>query len=207
MFISIFSRSALSVALASCVFSASAADYNFTGNLYNNTDRVHVSFEVVSQGSVSLWSDSWSDGQNFDPIAALWMKSGSDYTLVEENDDAIDLAAGQGFYDTGMQFNNLAAGTYVYTVGASFAEPFAKGILLSEGFVKDGIAPTPISQWNQPSYDLNANDQKGTFYSLRLSGVDNASISAVPEPETYAMLLAGLGLMTTLARRRNRNTK
>lgn len=32
--------------------------------------------------------------------------------------------------------------------------------------------------------------------------IDNVSVSAVPEPETFAMLLAGLGLMGTIARRR-----
>lgn len=32
--------------------------------------------------------------------------------------------------------------------------------------------------------------------------LDNISVTAVPEPETYAMLLAGLGLMATIARRR-----
>jgi len=34
-------------------------------------------------------------------------------------------------------------------------------------------------------------------YRLQLSGV-----SVVPEPETYAMLLAGLGLVGAMARRR-----
>jgi len=33
-------------------------------------------------------------------------------------------------------------------------------------------------------------------------GVKSATVSAVPEPETYAMMLAGLGLMGTIARRR-----
>jgi PEP-CTERM motif len=35
-------------------------------------------------------------------------------------------------------------------------------------------------------------------------GIQSASVTAVPEPETYAMLLAGLGLMGTIARRRNK---
>jgi hypothetical protein len=37
--------------------------------------------------------------------------------------------------------------------------------------------------------------------------VDSANtlhVAAVPEPETYAMLLAGLGLMGAVARRRNK---
>lgn len=32
--------------------------------------------------------------------------------------------------------------------------------------------------------------------------IDNVSVTAVPEPETYAMLLAGLGVMGAMARRR-----
>ena len=36
-------------------------------------------------------------------------------------------------------------------------------------------------------------------------GLQSASIAAVPEPETYAMFLAGLGLMGAVARRRARS--
>jgi hypothetical protein len=32
--------------------------------------------------------------------------------------------------------------------------------------------------------------------------MDNLQVAAVPEPETYAMLLAGLGLVGAIARRR-----
>jgi len=38
------------------------------------------------------------------------------------------------------------------------------------------------------------------------TGVIGATVAAVPEPETYAMLLAGLGLMGWTARRRNRSS-
>lgn len=48
-----------------------------------------------------------------------------------------------------------------------------------------------------------------TFASL-VSGnagvaLDNISVTAVPEPETYALMLAGLGLMATVGRRRKQN--
>lgn len=33
-------------------------------------------------------------------------------------------------------------------------------------------------------------------------GLDNVSVTAVPEPETYAMMLAGLGLLAAVARQR-----
>lgn len=50
------------------------------------------------------------------------------------------------------------------------------------------------------------NYQAGNFGLLDGIG-DNAVgfAAAVPEPETYAMLLAGLGLMGTIARRRKDN--
>ena len=41
----------------------------------------------------------------------------------------------------------------------------------------------------------------GEKKEVRIPG-DGTSAAAVPEPESYAMLLAGLGLMGTIARRR-----
>ena len=54
---------------------------------------------------------------------------------------------------------------------------------------------SPLSGWAPvlPGDVVTINED----YRLRLSGV-----SVVPEPETYAMLLAGLGLMGAIARRR-----
>ena len=44
------------------------------------------------------------------------------------------------------------------------------------------------------------------FYSTgNAFETDNHAVTAVPEPETYAMLLAGLGLMGTIIRRRNKS--
>lgn len=47
--------------------------------------------------------------------------------------------------------------------------------------------------------------QGGGFFNLT-SGILPSTISPVPEPETYGMLLAGLGLMGIIARRRTKNS-
>ena len=59
------------------------------------------------------------------------------------------------------------------------------------------VGAEPLSNWAPvPASDLVTLNEE---YRLRLSGV---SVSPVPEPETYAMLLAGLGLVGAMARRR-----
>ncbi|SEO35325.1 PEP-CTERM protein-sorting domain-containing protein [Nitrosospira multiformis] len=54
---------------------------------------------------------------------------------------------------------------------------------------------SPLTGWAQLEDTVALNGD----YRIRLSGV---TVSPVPEPETYAMLLAGLGLMGTMVRRR-----
>ena len=80
-------------------------------------------------------------------------------------------------------------------------------------------------EWNTPSYNSNpakigyANG-RGTFQKLPNSASDPAALtdqryilqirnggetSPIPEPETFAMLLAGLGIVTAMARRHRKN--
>ena len=67
--------------------------------------------------------------------------------------------------------------------------------------------------WYQSSYTYQANANGAVSLTLGVIDIgdtqftsqvrfDNVAVSAVPEPETYAMLLAGLALMGGIARRR-----
>lgn len=69
--------------------------------------------------------------------------------------------------------------------------------------------------WGSYNFDVTHFLASGGSYQLRFAnvanrgqlqlGVDNVSleVTAVPEPESYAMLLAGLGLLGAIARRRS----
>lgn len=182
---------------------AQAADFSFSGNIANHNDVIQIAFNLASNATnVSVWTDSFLSATNFDPITAVWSQSGSDWTRVGENDDNPGIAPGQTYFDSGLVFSSLNAGNYLFTI-ATYAN-FANGSLLSQGFAYDNQAPIPLSQWCQPASHCNM----GTFYDVHLSGVDSAvnntggGTAPIPEPETYAMLMAGLGVLAAVARRR-----
>jgi len=195
---------ALAVSTLFAVGSVNAADFDFSGNIANHNDVIRINFSLASDAAnVDVWTNSFQNAVNFDPITSVWVQSGSDYTLVGQNDDNASIRPDQTYYDSGLTFASLAAGNYLFSIG-TYAN-FAAGTLLSEGFAYDGQAPIPLSDWCQPASHCGM----GTFYDVHLSGVDSAQnntpgtpVSAVPEPQTYAMLLGGLGLLGFMARRR-----
>lgn len=166
---------------------AQAVDFSFSGNIVNHNDVAQIAFTLATDvTNVSVWTDSYQSSTNFDPITAVWRELGSDWTLVGENDDA-NIVPGQTQYDSGLLFPTLNAGNYLFTI-ARYSN-FAEGTLLSQGFRFDSEAPLALSDFTSD----------GAFYSVHLS---DSFISPVPEPETYTMLLAGLGLLGFMARRR-----
>nr|WP_316639755.1 DVUA0089 family protein [uncultured Roseateles sp.] len=189
-------------ALTLAALSAQAADFAFAGQAGYNTDLVQVSFSLdADSAGVMVWTDSWKSGLNFDPVVAVWAKTAGGYTLLSEVDDDDSIGAGQGAFDAGLQFGALAAGQYRVTLAA--APNYARGGTLAAGFAFDGQTPVALADWTQPSNNPNTNDQKGGYWSLHLSGVSQAA--AVPEPSSWALLVAGLALCLPAVRRRKRS--
>lgn len=207
------SRACLALSIACAGLSAQAADFTFSGNVALNTDIVQVGFTLNSDATnVKVWTDSFMSGINYDPITVLWHKVGSDYELIDQNDDEDSIAPGQTYYDSGFSVPSLVAGDYLFTVAAY--DNFAIGPMLSDGFDNfGGAAPISIASWCQPAaYDCTdpTLNQKGTFWRVNLSGVDSAvppptTIPAVPEPSTYALMLLGLGALSWGGRRRKKS--
>lgn len=174
---------------------AQAADLSFSGLAVNHNDKIVIDFQVAAGSSISLWTDSWQSGLNFDP--QLYLASGGLITSAD-NDGGSLVSASAGYFDAGLQFTATAAGTYRLVLNASSND--ALGPQLSDGFAYDADAPIPLVNWNQPGYDINANDQKGGFWRVHLNGVEQAAV--VPEPAGWAMLMAGLLMLGSLGRRR-----
>ena len=197
----------IAAAVAALAGNAQAALFNFTGNITYNTDVVQINFSLLNDATnVRVWTDSFKSGLNFDPITALWnLTTGA--RIDEDDDNATINPLTQTYYDSGFTLSSLAAGEYAFTVAAynnwsgnNLSDPFS--------FAAGNVTPVAIADWCQPASN-NCTDQKGTFWSVWLDGVDNASNpdgpgNDVPEPGT--MLLAGLGL-SALALVGNRKAK
>jgi probable HAF family extracellular repeat protein len=122
----------------------------------------------------------------------------------------------------GYKFTDLG------TIGASYRESWAIGInnssqvagdsITSDGTFRatiwNGTTPTDLNNFLDASdvsagwylvgaRDINDNGWIVGIASNTITGVTHAFLlTPVPEPETYAMFMAGLGLMGLIARRR-----
>ena len=85
------------------------------------------------------------------------------------------------------------------------------GFLLNGVFIQltDSTDPLEVDQTGHFNFHVNAGDIFGfrahsddSSAGSASSTIDNFNVTAVPEPETYALFMAGLGLMGFIARRR-----
>lgn len=179
---------------------ASSAVFNFTGEIEFHNDVIQTSFTLQNDAvGVRIWTDSYQGGANFDPITALWDENGN--KLFENDDNSSVNPATQTIFDSGFSLANLAAGNYIFTIATY--NNFSVSSLLSDGFSFDSEQPVGLSDWCQPASSCDM----GGDWSLWLDGVDSASVSPIPEPSTYALMLGGLGLVGFMAVRRRAKHK
>lgn len=192
-------KQTLAFALAALSVSAHAALVTLSGQAVHHNENITIDFSVAAGSSVSLWTDSWQSGLNFDP--QLYLANAG--TIVNEDNDSGSLVdASAGFFDAGLQFIAVAAGSYRLVLNASSNDRL--GTTLADGFTYDGDTAIKLTDWNQPGYDINANDQKGGFWRVNLNGVEQASV--VPEPGSLALVLAALMSVALVVRQRQRKS-
>ena len=194
------------LALGVIAGNANAANFSFTGNFRDDDEVQEFHFAVTEPNAdVTLRTWSYAGGTNaagteiagggFDPIVTLFDSSTGRF--IRDNDDSgliADPDTGNA-WDSLLQ-SNLSAGNYTATVTQYGS--FASGELLSDGF--QGTTHTSFGS-------------RDSHWALDILNVGSASLGdsyisqtpPIPEPESYALLLAGLGLITLITRqRRNR---
>jgi len=190
------------IAILFSIGSANAADFSFTGNFTDNNEVQEFNFSVADPGSdVTLRTWSYAGGTNaagaaidrggFDPVVTLFDSTG---TLIDRNDDSSgNVARDQltGFAWDSFLMHNLSTGNYTATL-TQFSN-FANGPLLTDGFLgsQHPNFGSRDSHWALDIVNANAASAGNSYV-----------ITPIPEPESYALLLAGLGLISFMARRR-----
>lgn len=145
-------------------------------------------------------------GSSFLKTGTLMLSEAGQVTFSFVSKSAVFNNSFEAFYigSTKIWANGGAAQTFTVNVGAgalNFAY-LSKGVGTPVGNGAIGMG-ADVSDTNASSALIVFNDAAtidGDYDDLTISAV-----AAVPEAETYAMLLAGLGLMGTIARRRNKS--
>jgi len=191
-----FVKSLFAVAVASAVLGAQAADFTVDAKSNSTTGGSGVSTLTFSAGqqftvSVNL-SDLWNAGElprwsnanglnqsltfgsGTDEEVKAWRPAIANGTVIGDS-WSNDYTQGGLTADYGTLVGQFDSGNF-FKIGTNYS-----GTVANAGTLKLFY------------FDSNSGDNYGSIV---------ATVTAVPEPETYAMMLAGLGLMGAIARRR-----
>lgn len=196
-----FSTIALAIGF---LVAASAANANLVSNgTFNSPDIASGSFSTIP--SVSFADLNWG----------FYGGATGQTKLVDDSSNQFaQIASGDVLYTS---FSVVTSG--LYTIGFDYQGGGLWG-LTGSSWTPEVVAPTyvtPAAGWTSTSSSVSL--VGGDSYKLYFGGMvtppqfyptlnlDNVSVTAVtpvPEPESYAMMLAGLGALGLMSRRRMR---
>jgi cytoskeletal protein CcmA (bactofilin family) len=166
-----------------------------SGNVINNgTFTMTPGSNIV--GSLSSFSGLIDVGASQHQVNAFTQSGGSLRIDLSDNTSAALVVSGNA---------NLGGSLNLDFAGFSFGSDidfFRFDLLRTRGILTGDFAEITLNGFDSDfSFSTELTDLKGTGFDY--SGVARRNVvTAVPEPETYAMMLAGLGLVGAIARRR-----
>lgn len=198
----------IAAALAGCALSAQAqavVDFEDVGGyaFLNNNSIVSEGFTVAHSGSFAQVLDANQTAFSGNGTTRLVSFNASTISLSAANGGAFGVSGFDGGESWIYAGNPHYWATQIQVVGT-----FAGGGTTSQTFnldlIKDPVAGMQHFAFNSSFQNLNSIAFSGIGGNPEFS-IDNVAVTAaVPEPETYALMLAGLGAVGFIARRRNR---
>lgn len=165
-----------------------------------------VSFESYTSGALIGSAGAWSsEGTGTTAQGPAGAYDGQRFALLGNGDRLV------------QSFSLDTAGTYTVSFWASGegrsrlfdSDDVAANLFTSPVAVSNANPVNYGAGWHQVQYTFDTGAISGSnSYHLYLSGfgsglsVDAVSVSAVPEPESFAMMIAGLGALGLMSRRR-----
>ena len=160
-----------------------------------STTNQGISNWIVGVGNVDLVGSLWTAASGVNSVDLNGLRKG-------EISQTLTTVAGEKYQFSFELAGNFQGGTAIkylsVNIGPSGLYSFdttgkSAGNM---GWTKYSTSFVAVSSATTLSFASNTSGAFGP-------AIDNVSVTAVPEPETFAMLLAGLGLMGVIARRRN----
>ena len=184
---------------------AHAATQSFTGAFTQDDEQFSTTFNVAMDGEVVLQTWSFGGGINaagasvaaggFAPVLSIFTAGGDLIGLAQAG--VADCGACNADAATGFRWDvawsaTLSSGSYLAVLTQDDNSPF--GPTLSDGFSRDGQGnfTGPSFLGADGAFILVDASQRDGHWALDLT-------TPVPEPATWAMLLAGVGLLALRA--------
>jgi hypothetical protein len=151
---------------------------------WGNHQVVSLKNAAAETWSVGAWSKN------------VYFGSGIRFFTTDENQHYSDLV------DYNYQHGNFQSGIY------SFTATFSDGLISFSGALNGSTVfdfNTVVAGFmlaDQRNIELDIAETTGQTQWMDNVSIQETAVAAIPEPETYAMLLAGLGLLGFAARRR-----
>ncbi|MEZ5637055.1 MAG: lamin tail domain-containing protein [Burkholderiaceae bacterium] len=218
-------KNALTLAVAIAAAAPAMAQVQITEWMYSGNSGEYIEFTNLGSSAVSFAGWVYDDDSRhstaaaggFD-LSAFGLVGAGESVLITE-DDAGSFRANWGLAASvkvlGNYTNNLGRGDEInlFDAGGNLVDRLAYGDQVFAGTIRAQTAGgTPVSiaalapQSVMPgNWVLSATTDAYGSVMAASGDVGNPGqfiLAAVPEPETYAMLLAGLGVIGSIARRR-----
>jgi hypothetical protein len=155
--------------------------WNITAADSNGTDR----FLTTSSGITAAQLPTYTEFRTFATVTGSFL---TNTTAIGSNESIILTGVGAGL----VSYGNNVAGKAKFTTDGAVGDSLGF-YLLSEKATTGTVTKATLNQFS---------DSSGNALTWQFQNDGTLIYAAVPEPESYALFLAGLGMIGAIARRR-----